>query len=265
MKKSEYIQNYYFNLCQKLNEHIILLEKKIKAKKEQLKKNKLDPVGKEDDDIDNDGKPNTKVDQYLANRREAIKSSMNKKKKNLKEGTVVGNDMMHYGGFPRILKENNGGVVNAFNDADDMDPRDEKIATHPDAITWTAEFKGTKYPSQSYAKLAAQARTVGEQLVSAHERARSQFGPNYMQRANFMQQPETISLLQQRNAAEEAVKKHPHFAEAQKGHPSTRMADLSKEEKDLFELEGQYGTSYSLDPVTRKPIYGKRPIGGLGT
>ena len=39
---------------------------------------KLDPVGKEDDDINNDGKVN-KTDKYLANRRKAIT-------KNIKEG-----------------------------------------------------------------------------------------------------------------------------------------------------------------------------------
>ena len=32
----------------------------------------LDPVGQEDDDIDNDGKPNTKTDKYLKNRRKAV-------------------------------------------------------------------------------------------------------------------------------------------------------------------------------------------------
>jgi hypothetical protein len=35
-------------------------------------KEALDPVGKEDDDIDNDGKKNTKSDQYLLNRRKTI-------------------------------------------------------------------------------------------------------------------------------------------------------------------------------------------------
>jgi hypothetical protein len=30
---------------------------------------RLDPVGKEDSDIDNDGKPNTRSDKYLLNRR----------------------------------------------------------------------------------------------------------------------------------------------------------------------------------------------------
>tara|TARA_R110002051_G_scaffold324818_1_gene423956 strand:+ start:657 stop:995 length:339 start_codon:yes stop_codon:yes gene_type:complete len=32
----------------------------------------LDPVGEEDDDIDNDGKKNTKTDKYLKNRRKKI-------------------------------------------------------------------------------------------------------------------------------------------------------------------------------------------------
>ena len=37
---------------------------------------KLDPVGEEDEDIDNDGKKNTKTDKYLANRRKAIGKAM---------------------------------------------------------------------------------------------------------------------------------------------------------------------------------------------
>jgi hypothetical protein len=36
----------------------------------------LDPVGKEDSDIDNDGKPNTKKDKYLMNRRNVIKQEL---------------------------------------------------------------------------------------------------------------------------------------------------------------------------------------------
>ena len=39
---------------------------------------KLDPVGKEDSDIDNDGKHNTKSDKYLKNRRDAIGKAMGK-------------------------------------------------------------------------------------------------------------------------------------------------------------------------------------------
>ena len=39
---------------------------------------KLDPVGKEDDDVDNDGDVD-KTDKYLLNRRKAIKKAVDKK------------------------------------------------------------------------------------------------------------------------------------------------------------------------------------------
>lgn len=42
---------------------------------------KLDPVGKEDSDVDNDGKPNTKSDKYLMNRRKAIGKAIAKENK----------------------------------------------------------------------------------------------------------------------------------------------------------------------------------------
>lgn len=40
----------------------------------------LDPVGKEDEDIDNDGKKNTKRDKYLAKRRKAVGKAISKNK-----------------------------------------------------------------------------------------------------------------------------------------------------------------------------------------
>ena len=40
----------------------------------------LDPVGQEDDDVDNDGKKNTKSDKYLKNRRKAIAKAMDEGK-----------------------------------------------------------------------------------------------------------------------------------------------------------------------------------------
>ena len=46
--------------------------------KQALKEAKLDPVGKEDDDINNDGKVD-KTDKYLANRRKAIGKAIGKK------------------------------------------------------------------------------------------------------------------------------------------------------------------------------------------
>ena len=49
-----------------------------------VEKKKLDPVGKEDADIDNDGKVDS-TDSYLKNRRETIAAKMGKKKKEMKE------------------------------------------------------------------------------------------------------------------------------------------------------------------------------------
>jgi len=51
----------------------------IRAKK-GIKTEALDPVGKEDADVDNDGKKNTKKDQYLLNRRQAISQSISTQK-----------------------------------------------------------------------------------------------------------------------------------------------------------------------------------------
>ena len=51
-----------------------------KALASGLTQEKLDPVGKEDDDIDNDGDVD-KTDKYLANRRKAVSKAINKQKK----------------------------------------------------------------------------------------------------------------------------------------------------------------------------------------
>ncbi len=66
-----------------MNEKIgILLEEKLQEYAPTLfeahKKGHLDPVGKEDGDIDNDGDTD-KSDGYLKNRRDAVKSATKKK------------------------------------------------------------------------------------------------------------------------------------------------------------------------------------------
>ena len=48
------------------------LAKKLKDRNKKKMKEALDPVGQEDDDVDNDGKKNTKTDKYLKNRRKTI-------------------------------------------------------------------------------------------------------------------------------------------------------------------------------------------------
>ena len=52
-------------------------------KQAKKKKKKLDPIGKEDEDINNDGKKD-KSDKYLKKRREAIQKAI-KEKKNKKK------------------------------------------------------------------------------------------------------------------------------------------------------------------------------------
>jgi hypothetical protein len=52
------------------------------------------------------------------------------KKAVLNEGRQVIGGKFMYGGFPRVIKEE--GVVKQFNDADDTNHKDEKIATHSD-------------------------------------------------------------------------------------------------------------------------------------
>ena len=61
-----------------------LMGRAVKVCKGQMKGEAMDPVGKEDDDINNDGKVN-KTDKYLANRRKAIS-------KNIKEGHCYDED-----------------------------------------------------------------------------------------------------------------------------------------------------------------------------
>lgn len=139
MNKDKHTENHYRKLCEKLNEEIYLLEKIIKKKIQKLKskkKGKLDPVGKEDADVDNDGKKNTKSDNYIKARREKIGQEM-KKKKMVNEGYTVTDGNLFYGGFPRIMNEENGGVVGQFNDGDDK-PGEPKIATMSDAQEYEA-------------------------------------------------------------------------------------------------------------------------------
>lgn len=271
MKRSQHIEKYYFDLCQKLNEQVHLLEKILAKKVEKKKANtkKLDPVGKEDEDVDNDGKPNTKTDKYLKNRREKIKASMMSKKKNLKEGTVIGNDMMHYGGFPRLLRETNEGAVNAYQDSPSQGQLNVATKRNDEEIPWSEKLSvyGTPVPSRSFGSAFGSYRSIEDVMRKGFERDRTMFGGRGAagRPGGFEGSQEHKKLLGDWRAAETAMRAHPHYGEFSMGHPSQRMAKLSPEEAALHELEGQYGTSYTLDPVTRKPVYGPRNPRGLGT
>lgn len=75
-----HITRHYQNLAEQLEKELQFLEEKLKAKlKAKRAKKKLDPLGKEDADIDNDGRVN-KRDKYLANRRKTVSDVINRKK-----------------------------------------------------------------------------------------------------------------------------------------------------------------------------------------
>ena len=63
------------------NDKMVTLKEAIKAEIRSIISEKMDPVGKEDDDINNDGKVD-KTDDYLANRRKAVGDAIKKSKKN---------------------------------------------------------------------------------------------------------------------------------------------------------------------------------------
>jgi hypothetical protein len=83
---------------------------KIKAAQDILKTTKgrlhiegeLDVVGHEDDDIDNDGKSNTKSDKYLKNRRDARKQAI--KEEDMDEARLVNNITDYRGGVEYVLR-----------------------------------------------------------------------------------------------------------------------------------------------------------------
>ena len=60
------------------NDKMVTLKEAIKNEIRSILSEKMDPVGKEDDDINNDGKVD-KTDDYLANRRKAVSKAIGKK------------------------------------------------------------------------------------------------------------------------------------------------------------------------------------------
>ena len=68
----DYITNYYKNLSEQLQDKLNYLQNLIETNKQRL-----DPVGQEDDDINNDGVVND-TDDYLGNRRKVVGDAINR-------------------------------------------------------------------------------------------------------------------------------------------------------------------------------------------
>jgi hypothetical protein len=125
----DYLTNYYKNLSEQLEAQVKFLEEKVKAKK-------LDPVGQEDKDINNDGKVN-KTDKYLANRREEIAKAM-KKKKIVKEETSTGVEGDYEGEMTKGELEYT--IQNAQEISDELNDEDELEAWVQSKITKAADY-----------------------------------------------------------------------------------------------------------------------------
>lgn len=90
-----------------------LLNEALKKDKKKKGKHKGKAHGKEkmaDKDYDGDGKVESSKDEYFGSRDKAIKKNMGKKeivskkkKKQLNEGRLIGDEQLIYGGFPRLI------------------------------------------------------------------------------------------------------------------------------------------------------------------
>jgi BMFP domain-containing protein YqiC len=129
----KHLENYYRNLCEQLQQQLAILEAKMNDKKKDKKTVKKGSKKEKmaDKDYDGDGEVESSKDEYFGSKDKAIKKKMAEKKKVIKEGREVHGGIMNYGGFPRVSKLNENGVVDQFNDGDDK-PGDEQIATKRD-------------------------------------------------------------------------------------------------------------------------------------
>lgn len=123
----DYLTNHYKNLSEELQARLKVLEEKAKS---------LDPVGKEDADVNNDGKVDS-TDKYLANRRKAIGKAM-KKKKIMKEESDSGVEGDYEGEMTK--GELQYTIQNAQEILDQLSDEDELEAWVQSKITKAADY-----------------------------------------------------------------------------------------------------------------------------
>lgn len=248
----KHLEQYYRNLSEQLERQIAILEAKLKDKKKDNKgkKEKL-----ADKDYDKDGELETSKEEHKGAVDKAIKKNIAKKKGVLKEGREFSTGNIVYGGFPRIMNESQAAYLDPAQpnpnsgalppqkptNLSPMDGNGNGIHDTLDQITWDVKWGGTPYPSQSFANVAMAARNAGDEVGKLHERARTAMGPNYQQRG-FLQDPAFLTAREKQLAAEAAMKAHPHYGEAQKGHPSIRTGPLTDEDRTTMRGYGMPGS-----------------------
>lgn len=248
----KHLEQYYRNLSEQLERQIAILEAKLKDKKKGKKGNKEKLADK---DYDKDGELETSKEEHKGAVDNAIKKAIAKKKGVLKEGREFSTGNIVYGGFPRVMNESSGSYLDPIQSTPNsgavppqkptnlspMDGNSNGIHDTLDAITWNAKAYGTPYPSESFAAAASAAIAAGDAVGKLHATARTAMGPNYQQRG-FLQDPAFLAAREKQLAAEAAMKAHPHYGEAQKGHPSTRRGPLTDEERTAMRGYGMPGS-----------------------
>ena len=104
------------------NDKMVALKEAIKNEIRSILSEKMDPVGKEDGDINNDGKKD-KTDKYLANRRKAISKATGKNE-------AYGDEKVDDDGFPAGVSDKDKEKIKGLKKEEDEDdaPDDDDVA-----------------------------------------------------------------------------------------------------------------------------------------
>jgi hypothetical protein len=214
----KHLENYYRNLCEQLQQQLAILEAKMKDKKKNKKIVKKGSKKEKmaDKDYDGDGEVESSKDEYFGSKDKAIKKKMAEKKKVIKEGREVHGGIMNYGGFPRVLKENQA-VTQVFQDSpDDNQKNVATLRNDQEVDLYVKGGMGLRYPSADYAKL-------------GHEAYDLQTGQFEAQRIG--DRATVTDIGRKRAALLKQMQAHPHHA--------TFMANAERHENDV--RGGNYG------------------------
>ena len=128
------------------NDKMVALKEAIKAEVRSIISEKMDPVGKEDDDINNDGKVD-KTDDYLANRRKAVSKAIGKK--SVKEEDEDDDDVTAKKATKGAKKAAKG-IKTIEKEIDKL--KDEKKKLKDKIAPLIADFKSKKIDKDKYLK-----------------------------------------------------------------------------------------------------------------
>ena len=125
------------------NDKMVALKEAIKNEIRSILSEKMDPVGKEDDDINNDGKVD-KTDDYLKNKRKAISKAIGKK--SVKEDDDDDTDKKAAKGAKKAAK----GVKAIEKEIDKLKDEKKKLKAKIDPLI--AKFKDKSLDKDAYMK-----------------------------------------------------------------------------------------------------------------